>query len=91
MRLSTCDLSRTRCLFLRSAAQAIDLIDEAGSRVRLQHAQEGRELDHKLRFVQQAKDVAVLAQVMGGRYSWICGRSATSCIQSQARASCEYE
>ena len=46
-------------------AQAIDLIDEAGSRVRLQHAQlpeEARELDKELRNLLKEKDAAVRGQ-----------------------------
>jgi hypothetical protein len=42
--------------------QAIDLIDEAGSRVRLRHAQlpeEARELDKELRALLKEKDAAV--------------------------------
>lgn len=45
--------------------QAIDLIDEAGSRVRLQHAQlpeEARELDKELRALNKEKDAAVRGQ-----------------------------
>lgn len=45
--------------------QAIDLIDEAGSRVRLRHAQlpeEARELDKELRALLKEKDAAVRAQ-----------------------------
>lgn len=45
--------------------QAIDLIDEAGSRVRLQHAQlpeEARELDKELRALLKEKDAAVRGQ-----------------------------
>lgn len=45
--------------------QAIDLIDEAGSRVRLQHAQlpeEARELDKELRALSKEKDAAVRGQ-----------------------------
>ena len=45
--------------------QAIDLIDEAGSRVRLQHAQlpeEARELDKELRNLMKEKDAAVRGQ-----------------------------
>ena len=44
------------------ALQAIDLIDEAGSRVRLRHAQlpeEARELDKELRALLKEKDAAV--------------------------------
>jgi ATP-dependent Clp protease ATP-binding subunit ClpC len=47
------------------AAQAIDLIDEAGSRVRLRHAQlpeEARELDKELRALLKEKDAAVRGQ-----------------------------
>ena len=47
------------------ALQAIDLIDEAGSRVRLQHAQlpeEARELDKELRALSKEKDAAVRGQ-----------------------------
>ena len=46
-------------------AQAIDLIDEAGSRVRLRHAQlpeEARELDKELRALLKEKDAAVRGQ-----------------------------
>lgn len=42
--------------------QAIDLIDEAGSRVRLRHIQlpeEARDLDKELRQVTKDKDAAV--------------------------------
>jgi ATP-dependent Clp protease ATP-binding subunit ClpC len=42
--------------------KAIDLIDEAGSRVRLRHAQlpeEARELDKELRALMKEKDAAV--------------------------------
>jgi ATP-dependent Clp protease ATP-binding subunit ClpC len=45
--------------------KAIDLIDEAGSRVRLQHAQlpeEARELDKELRALLKEKDAAVRGQ-----------------------------
>lgn len=45
--------------------QAIDLIDEAGSRVRLRHAQlpeEARELDKELRALLKEKDAAVRSQ-----------------------------
>ena len=45
--------------------KAIDLIDEAGSRVRLRHAQlpeEARELDKELRALLKEKDAAVRAQ-----------------------------
>ena len=45
--------------------QAIDLIDEAGSRVRLQHAQlpeEARELDKELRALLKEKDASVRGQ-----------------------------
>ena len=45
--------------------QAIDLIDEAGSRVRLRHAQlpeEARELDKELRALLKEKDAAVRGQ-----------------------------
>ena len=45
--------------------QAIDLIDEAGSRVRLQHAQlpeEARELDKELRALTKEKSDAVRGQ-----------------------------
>merc|ERR1719240_1241672 len=45
--------------------KAIDLIDEAGSRVRLKHSQlpvEARELDKELRTVLKEKDTAVRAQ-----------------------------
>jgi ATP-dependent Clp protease ATP-binding subunit ClpC len=45
--------------------KAIDLIDEAGSRVRLKHSQlpaEARELDKELRAVLKEKDTAVRAQ-----------------------------
>lgn len=45
--------------------QAIDLIDEAGSRVRLQHAQlpeEARELDKELRALMKEKETAVRGQ-----------------------------
>ncbi len=45
-----------------SGPQAIDLIDEAGSRVRLRHAQlpeEARELDKELRALLKEKDAAV--------------------------------
>lgn len=48
-----------------SVLQAIDLIDEAGSRVRLQHAQlpeEARELDKELRALNKEKDAAVRGQ-----------------------------
>ena len=47
------------------AVQAIDLIDEAGSRVRLQHAQlpeEARELDKELRALTKEKSDAVRGQ-----------------------------
>ena len=46
--------------------QAIDLIDEAGSRVRLRHAQlpeEARDLDKELRALLKEKDAAVRGQV----------------------------
>lgn len=46
--------------------KAIDLIDEAGSRVRLQHAQlpeEAREIEKELRKVQKEKDLSVRSQV----------------------------
>ena len=49
----------------RARAQAIDLIDEAGSRVRLRHAQlpeEARELDKELRALLKEKDAAVRGQ-----------------------------
>eukprot|EP01025_Chloroclados_australasicus_P061591 TRINITY_DN809_c0_g1_i1.p1 TRINITY_DN809_c0_g1~~TRINITY_DN809_c0_g1_i1.p1 ORF type:complete len:951 (-),score=137.11 TRINITY_DN809_c0_g1_i1:336-3068(-) len=45
--------------------KAIDLIDEAGSRVRLRHAQlpeEARDLDKELRQIQKEKDAAVRSQ-----------------------------
>ena len=45
--------------------KAIDLMDEAGSRVRLRHAQlpeEARELDKELRALLKEKDSAVRAQ-----------------------------
>ena len=45
--------------------QAIDLIDEAGSRVRLQHAQlpeEARDLDKEYRAILKEKDALVRAQ-----------------------------
>lgn len=48
--------------------QAIDLIDEAGSRVRLRHAQlpeEARDLDKELRALLKEKDAAVRGQVWG--------------------------
>ena len=51
--------AETACL------QAIDLIDEAGSRVRLQHAQlpeEARELDKELRALTKEKSDAVRGQ-----------------------------
>lgn len=47
--------------------QAIDLIDEAGSRVRLRHAQlpeEARDLDKELRALLKEKDAAVRGQVI---------------------------
>ena len=47
------------------SVQAIDLIDEAGSRVRLRHAQlpeEARELDKELRALLKEKDAAVRGQ-----------------------------
>jgi ATP-dependent Clp protease ATP-binding subunit ClpA len=46
--------------------KAIDLIDEAGSRVRLRHAQlpeEAREVEKELRAIQKEKDSSVRAQV----------------------------
>ena len=46
--------------------KAIDLIDEAGSRVRLRHAQlpeEARDLDKELRALLKEKDAAVRGQV----------------------------
>ena len=55
--------SSADCQFLN--VQAIDLIDEAGSRVRLQHAQlpeEARELDKELRNLLKDKDAAVRGQ-----------------------------
>eukprot|EP01024_Parvocaulis_polyphysoides_P059034 TRINITY_DN6373_c1_g1_i4.p1 TRINITY_DN6373_c1_g1~~TRINITY_DN6373_c1_g1_i4.p1 ORF type:complete len:883 (+),score=173.42 TRINITY_DN6373_c1_g1_i4:184-2649(+) len=45
--------------------KAIDLIDEAGSRVRLRHAQlpeEARDLDKEMRQIQKEKDAAVRSQ-----------------------------
>lgn len=48
-----------------TVVQAIDLIDEAGSRVRLQHAQlpeEARELDKELRALLKEKEAAVRGQ-----------------------------
>ena len=51
---------RRRCRFLPD--KAIDLIDEAGSRVRLRHAQlpeEARDLDKELRALLKEKDAAV--------------------------------
>ena len=54
------------CLTCAAAReQAIDLIDEAGSRVRLRHAQlpeEARELDKELRALLKEKDAAVRGQ-----------------------------
>ena len=55
----------TGCADAACAAQAIDLIDEAGSRVRLRHAQlpeEARELDKELRALLKEKDAAVRGQ-----------------------------
>ena len=52
--------------FCACPAQAIDLIDEAGSRVRLRHAQlpeEARDLDKELRALLKEKDAAVRGQV----------------------------
>ena len=52
-------------LTLWVCGQAIDLIDEAGSRVRLRHAQlpeEARELDKELRALLKEKDAAVRGQ-----------------------------
>ena len=54
------------CLtYVVAREQAIDLIDEAGSRVRLRHAQlpeEARELDKELRALLKEKDAAVRGQ-----------------------------
>ena len=53
-------------LILMTILQAIDLIDEAGSRVRLRHAQlpeEARDLDKELRALLKEKDAAVRGQV----------------------------
>ena len=53
-------------------AQAIDLIDEAGSRVRLRHAQlpeEARELDKELRALLKEKDAAVRGQARPNHHS----------------------
>ena len=53
-------------ILLLSTPQAIDLIDEAGSRVRLRHAQlpeEARDLDKELRALLKEKDAAVRGQV----------------------------
>ena len=55
--------------------QAIDLIDEAGSRVRLRHAQlpeEARELDKELRALLKEKDAAVrcVACSVGSLLAW---------------------
>ena len=47
--------------------KAIDLIDEAGSRVRLRHAQlpeEAREVEKELRKIQKEKDGCVRTQVL---------------------------
>ena len=46
--------------------KAIDLIDEAGSRVRLRHAalpEEAKEVEKELRKIQKEKDESVRAQV----------------------------
>ncbi|KAL6761274.1 hypothetical protein V8C86DRAFT_1775008, partial [Haematococcus lacustris] len=51
--------------------KAIDLIDEAGSRVRLRHIQlpeEARELDKELKQATRDKEGAVRGQVSGGVY-----------------------
>ena len=64
-------------------AQAIDLIDEAGSRVRLRHAQlpeEARDLDKELRALLKEKDAAVRGQVGLPGASGPHGRRTVGCI-----------
>jgi ATP-dependent Clp protease ATP-binding subunit ClpA len=56
-----------KCCAFCCGPQAIDLIDEAGSRVRLRHAQlpeEARDLDKELRALLKEKDAAVRGQVL---------------------------
>ena len=66
--------------------QAIDLIDEAGSRVRLRHAQlpeEARDLDKELRALLKEKDAAVRGQVCFQpllTVHWSRGASVRACL-----------
>ena len=61
--ITACFCQKAHCV---EVLQAIDLIDEAGSRVRLRHAQlpeEARDLDKELRALLKEKDAAVRGQV----------------------------
>ena len=59
---ATCKVTSVGCSCRFLPDKAIDLIDEAGSRVRLRHAQlpeEARDLDKELRALLKEKDAAV--------------------------------
>jgi hypothetical protein len=69
-------------------AQAIDLIDEAGSRVRLRHIQlpeEARDLDKELRQVRRSGG-RVGCSLQGGPRTTSCGIAAEMLWRSQPKS-----